>query len=74
MRNWIAITAVAAASLATVGCSTWDDMNRSQKAATIGAGTGAVLGATTGSGSVGRTVGGATIGGAVGYGIGEATK
>ena len=62
------VGAVAVLSLAA-GCSTWDNMSRTERGTTVGAGGGAVAGAAVG-GPVGAVVGG-VAGGAVGH---EAAK
>lgn len=63
MKKLIAISLMAAC---LGGCSTWDNMGKTEKGAIIGAGGGAVIGSMVG-GKKGAVVGG--VGGAVGGGV-----
>ena len=63
MKKLITATLLAAC---ISGCSTWDNMGKTEKGAIIGAGGGAALGGLVG-GKKGAAIGG--IGGAVGGGV-----
>lgn len=69
--NLVRIGAVATLAFAIAGCSSWDNMNRRQKATVTGAGVGGVAGAAISGGSVLGTVGGAAIGGVIGDQVGK---
>jgi osmotically inducible lipoprotein OsmB len=68
IKAWIA---VAALSLGSVGCATYDGMSSSEKGALIGAGVGAVGGAAVSDGGVLGTAAGAAAGGVIGNEIGK---
>lgn len=64
MRTTILLTLILAVAIS--GCSTWEKLDRTEKGAVIGAGTGAAIGGAAGDGT-GALVGGAA--GAVGGGL-----
>lgn len=68
MKTWILIAAL---SLASAGCATFDGMSNAEKRAVVGAGVGAVGGAAVSDGSVLGTVGGAAVGGVIGNEVGK---
>jgi osmotically inducible lipoprotein OsmB len=68
IKAWIA---VAALSLGSVGCATYEGMSSSEKGALIGAGVGAVGGAAVSDGGVLGTAAGAAAGGLIGNEIGK---
>jgi len=55
--------------LQTAGCSTWDKLNRTERGAVIGGGSGALLGGAVGGGTGAAVggVGGAVVGGVIGH-------
>jgi len=65
---WIALAAL---SLTTAGCATFEGMSNAEKGAVIGAGVGAVGGAAVTNGGVLGTVGGAAVGGVIGNEVGK---
>ncbi len=64
-----ALAVVALLTLGTSGCSTFNEMNKTEQGAIVGAGTGAAVGAVIGA-ATGSTVAGLLIGAAVGGGAG----
>ena len=55
--------------LSLTGCSTWDKLNRTEKGAVIGTGSGAVIGGAVGGtpGAIIGGVGGGVAGGVIGH-------
>ena len=66
--TWIALAAL---SLASAGCATFEGMSNAEKGAVVGAGIGAVGGAAVTDGGVLGTVGGAAVGGVIGNEVGK---
>ena len=70
-KTLLAGASLAAAALATTGCS---DMSRQDRDTAIGAGAGAVLGGALTGGSAAGTVGGAAVGGVIGNQVGKPSR
>ncbi|MGH8665990.1 MAG: glycine zipper 2TM domain-containing protein [Burkholderiales bacterium] len=68
IKAWIT---VAALSLGSVGCATYEGMSSAEKGALIGAGAGAVGGAALSDGGVLGTAAGAAAGGLIGNEVGK---
>jgi osmotically inducible lipoprotein OsmB len=68
IKAWIA---VAALTVGSAGCATYDGMSSREKGALVGAGVGAVGGAAVTNGSVLGTAAGAAAGGLIGNEVGK---
>ena len=68
-RTSLILLAAALAMGGLSGCATWDKLDRTEKGAVIGAGSGAVLGGVVGGtkGAVVGGVGGGVVGGVIGH-------
>lgn len=65
MKRFMGMLFVVSVVCGTMGCSTWNKLNRTERGAVIGAGSGAIIGNAVEPG-----IGGTVIGGAAGAGVG----